>query len=75
MHETLVDGIPTFFVETGQTLRATLSFRVGMTDEVLAATGSTHLAEHLAMHDLQQPSVLSNATVGGCGPRKLASDA
>lgn len=64
LQSTLVDGIPTFYVETGQTLRATLSFRAGIADETLARRGWIHLSEHLAMHGIRADEATRNASVG-----------
>lgn len=64
LQSTQVDGIPAFYVESGQTLRATLSFRTGVVDETLSTRGWTHLIEHLAMHGIQADETTSNASVG-----------
>ena len=59
-----VDGVRTFYVPTGQTPYACLSFRVGRADERIGNHGWTHLLEHLAMHELDHPRIQSNASVG-----------
>lgn len=51
LHETDVDGVRCFWVDTGRpTLAALLIFRQGMADEPLAESGWLHLLEHLALH-------------------------
>jgi len=50
LHETEVDGVRCFYVETGRpTLAAVLTFRFGMADEPLTESGFQHLLEHLAL--------------------------
>lgn len=66
LQETDVDGVRTFFVPTGQTPFACLSFRVGLADETLVTHGWTHLLEHLAMHELDNPRIQANASVDLC---------
>ncbi len=51
LHETEVDGVRCFWVETGRpTLAAKLAFRQGMADEWLTESGWLHMLEHLALH-------------------------
>lgn len=51
LHETEVDGVRCFWVETGRpTLAAQLVFRYGMADEDLTESGWQHLLEHSALH-------------------------
>lgn len=51
LHTGEVDGVRTFWVETGRpTLAATLMFRQGMADEQLTTRGWTHLLEHMCLH-------------------------
>ncbi|MFT4011652.1 MAG: hypothetical protein QM655_16595 [Nocardioidaceae bacterium] len=64
LRTTEVDGIPTLYVESPQSLTAMLSFRVGVADETLVSRGITHLVEHIAMHELVDSSVSCNAQVG-----------
>ena len=61
-----MDGVRTFFVPTNQTPFACLSFRVGTADETLATHGWTHLLEHLAMHETDNPRIQANASVDLC---------
>ena len=50
LHETEIDGVRTFWVETGRpTLAARLMFRQGYADEPLTESGWLHLLEHLAL--------------------------
>lgn len=49
---TRVDGIPTFWTQSGDGPQAGLVFRVGRADESLARSGVTHLIEHLALYPL-----------------------
>ena len=44
-----VGGVPVYWAEGGQTIRATLAFRVGRADETLASAGITRLVRHLAL--------------------------
>jgi hypothetical protein len=51
LHETLVDGVRCFWVETGRpTLASLLLFRYGLADESIVESGWQHLLEHLALH-------------------------
>ena len=50
LHETTVDGVRCFWVETGRpTLAARLMFRYGMADEPVTEAGWGHLLEHLSL--------------------------
>ena len=60
---TLVDGVPTYFVDEEMPFLATLAFRVGRADETLARSGLTHLVEHLAMPIDDAHGLEANATV------------
>jgi zinc protease len=60
---TLVDGVPTFYVDGEMPFVATLAFRVGRADEQLARSGLTHLVEHLAMPIEDAHGLDANATV------------
>ena len=53
VHETLVDGVRTFWVDDEEPFEAKLIFRVGRADESLLTSGVSHLIEHLALpqHD------------------------
>lgn len=51
LHQTQVDGVRCFWVETGRpTLSALLVFGSGIAHEPLHRSGFTHLVEHLALH-------------------------
>lgn len=51
LHQTEVDGVRCFWVETGRpTLAALLMFRQGMADEPLTESGWLHMLEHLSLH-------------------------
>lgn len=51
LHQTEVNGVRCFWVETGRpTLAALLLFRQGMADEPLTESGWLHMLEHLALH-------------------------
>lgn len=63
LHETVVDGIQTFWVDTGPPFVATLMFRVGIADEALAERGITHLVEHLALSPLRDVAHPFNGSV------------
>jgi predicted Zn-dependent peptidase len=60
---TLVDGVPTYYVDVDTPFVATLAFRVSTADERLARAGITHLAEHLAMPIDEVRGVDANASV------------
>lgn len=65
VHATAIDGVHTFWVDSGRpTLAATLMFRAGTTDEDLATTGWLHLLEHLALHGLPRGTLAVNGAVG-----------
>lgn len=50
LHETTMDGVRCFWIETGRpTLAARLIFRYGMADEHVTESGWGHLLEHLAL--------------------------
>jgi zinc protease len=49
LHHGIVDGLSTYWVESGGPFRAVLIFRVGMADETLPTRGICHLVEHLAI--------------------------
>ena len=51
LHETNIDGVRCFWVDTGRpTLAASLLFRQGMCDEPLNESGWLHMLEHLSLH-------------------------
>ena len=51
LHQTEVDGVRCFWVETGRpTLAAALMFRHGLADEPFTESGFAHLLEHLSLH-------------------------
>ncbi len=64
VHETVVDGVQTFWTDAGQPFTATLTFRVGIGDEQLVERGITHLVEHLAMAPLREVTHPYNGSVG-----------
>ncbi|MCF6377027.1 hypothetical protein L2K70_05390 [Nocardioides KLBMP 9356] len=65
VHETDVEGVRTFWVDSGRpTLAATLMFRAGMADERLTTSGWLHLLEHLALHGLPRGTLAVNGSVG-----------
>ena len=49
LHHDIVDGLSTYWVESGGPFRAVLVFRVGQADENLPTRGICHLVEHLAI--------------------------
>lgn len=63
INRTEVSGVPTLWSPSPGPLTAALMFRVGTTDEVLAASGITHLVEHLALHGLHDSRYQMNAFV------------
>lgn len=63
VHRDVVDGVPTFWVESGRpTVAAALVFRCGIADETLPTTGWTHLVEHLALHDRERGTLSVNGS-------------
>jgi len=64
IHETVVDGVQTFWTQAGPPFTATLTFRVGIADERLVERGITHLVEHLAMSPLREVTHPYNGGVG-----------
>lgn len=55
LHETEVDGVRTFWVETGRpTLAARLMFRGGIADEPINESGWQHLIEHMAIDKVRR---------------------
>lgn len=64
VNTTEVDGVPTFWVDSGRpTLSASLIFRAGIADEDMATTGWLHLLEHLSLHGLARGSLAVNGSV------------
>ena len=64
LHRDDVDGVPTFWVDTGRpTLYAALMVRAGIADETLPTTGWLHLAEHLALHDRERGTLRVDGSV------------
>jgi predicted Zn-dependent peptidase len=63
IHETVVDGVQTFWLDVGPPFVATLMFRVGVADETLATRGITHLVEHLALSPLRDVAHPFNGAV------------
>jgi hypothetical protein len=60
-----VDGVRTYWVPSpSQTLRASLLFRIGMSNLTLPNHGRLHLLEHLALHGRESVSSPSNGEVG-----------
>lgn len=65
LHETEVDGVRCFWVETGRpTLAAVMVFRFGQADEPIVESGWQHLLEHLALHSRGGGSLHVNGQVG-----------
>ena len=52
IHDDVVDGVPTYWVDLPGPFTAILIFRVGRADEAPASYGITHLVEHLALAPL-----------------------
>ena len=64
LHETEVDGVRCFWVDSGRpTLAAQLYFRQGLCDEPLPEAGWLHLLEHLALHGRGGGSLQVNGSV------------
>src|SRR5512139_1345078 len=64
LHMGDVDGVRTFWVETGRpTLAATLLFRQGMADETFTTRGWTHLLEHMCLHGRPDGPLAFNGAV------------
>lgn len=64
LHDTELDGVRCFWVETGRpTLAALLKFRHGLTDEPLHESGWMHLLEHMALHGRGGGSLHVNGSV------------
>lgn len=57
-----IGGVPGYIVDRGGPLVLGLTFRVGHADEELSTRGTTHLIEHLALHEA---SVAGDLTVNG----------
>lgn len=65
VHETVVDGVTTFWVDAPPPAAASLAFRVGMWDENVFNRGITHLAEHLAIFPVRDLDHGFNGQVDG----------
>jgi hypothetical protein len=64
LHDTEVDGVRCFWVETGRpTLAALLKFRYGIADEPLHESGWTHMLEHMALEGRGGGSLNINGSV------------
>jgi hypothetical protein len=64
LHDTEVDGVRCFWVETGRpTLAALLRFRHGIADEPLPESGWTHMLEHMALEGRGGGSLHVNGSV------------
>ncbi len=64
LHETRVDGVRCFWVETGRpTLASLLLFRYGLADEPIVESGWQHLREHLALNGRGGGAVSVNGQV------------
>jgi hypothetical protein len=64
LHDTEVDGVRCFWVETGRpTLAALLMFRYGIADEPLRESGWTHMLEHMALEGRGGGSLNVNGSV------------
>lgn len=64
VHETVVDGVQTFWSDVGPPFTAVLGFRAGIVDEALVDRGVTHLVEHLALAPLRDVTHPYNGAVG-----------
>lgn len=65
LHETEVDGVRCFWVESGRpTLAALLAFRQGQVDEPITEQGFQHVLEHLALNGRGAGSLHVNGQVG-----------
>jgi zinc protease len=60
---TEIDGIPAYWADGDGDMKAHLVFRVGTADEQLAASGITHLIEHLALFSLGRQPHTANGQV------------
>lgn len=64
LHETEIDGVRCFWVDSGRpTLAAQLAFRCGTADEPVPESGWLHLLEHLALHGREAPGLQLNGSV------------
>jgi hypothetical protein len=63
LHRTLVDDIPTFWVDGRPPLSAALVFGAGVSDETFTTVGVTHLVEHLVMSTIGRRHHDYNASV------------
>ena len=64
VNRTDVDGVPTFWVDTGRpALSATLIFRAGLMDEPPARSGWLHLLEHVVLTGPEQHGLGVNGSV------------
>lgn len=64
VHETEIDGVRCFWVETGRpTLAASLRFRSGIVDEEVPRAGWLHLIEHMALHGRGGGALAINGSV------------
>jgi hypothetical protein len=64
IRRTVIDGVPTFWIEAEGPCYAGLVFRVGQADETVSTRGVSHLVEHLAMGTVGEPPYGCNAAVG-----------
>jgi hypothetical protein len=64
VHETEVDGVPTFWVDAPGKAFGCLTFRVGHADETLPRRGVTHLVEHLSLAACDGMPMAYNGAVG-----------
>lgn len=62
-HQTLVDGVTTFWEETPEPFTAALVFAAGARHESFTTVEVTHLVEHLVMATLPKSHLDCNATV------------
>jgi hypothetical protein len=64
LHETEIDGVRCFWVDSGRpTLAAQLAFRCGTADEPVPESGWLHLIEHLALHGREAHGLQLNGSV------------
>ncbi|GAA2019038.1 insulinase family protein [Pseudokineococcus marinus] len=64
LHRSEVDGVPVLWREGPGPLTAGLVLGVGRRDETFTGGGTTHLLEHLVMHEARRPRLECNASVG-----------
>jgi predicted Zn-dependent peptidase len=66
LHWSEVDGVTVVWVDTPGPVNAELLFRGGIADECATTAGHTHLAEHIALRTVHDPTRYHNGFVGYC---------